>query len=196
LRWPISRQLAQEWQNDRSNPSSNHAQPHYKPALDGWVGRTGYGATLIGSLNEIRLSKQAQLLHPLRIAMEERARLLQTMGAAALPDEKLLAAYLQHTLEEQALRQVLIPLLRAYLLDPDLLRRYNYGRGLPDAPVSRDDLARIEKAKQWLAGLSKRGFTTERIIEFRKEIPFVGPYAAFAGYVETLLALLQPVQRR
>lgn len=197
LRWPISRQLAQEWQNDRNSPPSNHAQPLYKPALDGWVGRTGYGATLIGSLHEVRLSAQAQLLHPTRIAMEERARLLQAMGAAALPDEKLLSAYLQHTLEEQTLRVVLIPLLRAYLLDPDLLRRYNYGRGLPDAPVSRDDLARVEKAKQWLANLSKRGFTAERIMEFRKEIPFVGPYAAFAGYIETLLTLLQtPVQRR
>jgi hypothetical protein len=193
LRWQISRQQAQEWQNTRNNQPPSEARPQhlnlYKPSLDGWVGRTGYGATLIGSLYDIRLSEQAQLLHPARIAMEERARLLQTMSAAYVPDERLLAAYLQQSVEENALRSVLLPLLRAYLRDPDLLRRYNYGRGLPDAPLNSEDHLRINKAREWLASLTRRGFTKERMQELSKEIPFVGPYAAFAGYIETLLAL-------
>src|SRR5205814_1881282 len=127
----------------------------------------------IGSLYEIRLSEQAQLLHPTRIAMEERARLLQMMSAASTPDEKLLATYLQQSVEENALRSVLLPLLRAYLRDPDLLRRYNYGRGLPDAPLNREDQLRISKAREWLASLARRDFTTERLQELSKEIPFV-----------------------
>ncbi len=191
LRWPITRQLAQEWQNNRSNQSPSDGRPQhlYRPSLDGWVGRTGYGATLIGALNDIHLSKQAKLLHPARVAMEERARLLQTMSSASAPDEKALATYMHHNVEENAIRLVLLPLLRAYLHDPDLLRRYNYGRGLPDTPLSSEDQLRINKARDWLASLVRRGFTIEDLQEYVKEIPFVGPYAAFAGYAETLLAL-------
>jgi hypothetical protein len=191
LRWPISRQLAQEWQNNRTNQASGDARPQhlYRPSLDGWVGRTGYGATLIGSLYDIRLSEQAKLLHPARLAMEERARLLQTMSMASTPDEKTLATYLYHNVEESTIRVVLLPMLRAYLRDPDLLRRYNYGRGLPDTPLSTEDQLRIDKARNWLASLTRRGFTREQLQECVKEIPFVGPYAAFAGYAETLLVL-------
>ncbi len=191
LRWPISSQLAQEWQNNRANQPSGdaHSQHLYRPSLDGWVGRTGYGATLIGSLYDTRLSEQAKLLHPARLEMEKRASLLQAMSAASAPNEKTLASYLQQSVEENAIRLVLLPLLRAYLYDPDLLRRYNYGRGLPDTPVSSEDQMRIDKAREWLTNLGKRGFTRERLLECVKEIPFVGPYAAFAGYAETLLAL-------
>lgn len=191
LRWPINKQQAQEWQDTRNTQIADDTRPKqlYQPSLDGWVGRMGYGATLIGSLYDVHLGEQAQLLHPTRIAMEERARLLQMMSAASLPDEKMLATYLQQSVEANTLRTVLLPLLRAYLRDPDLLRRYNYGRGLPDAPLSSADQSRINKAREWLAILARRGFTTERLRALSKEIPFVGPYAAFAGYIETLLTL-------
>lgn len=191
LRWPINRQLAQEWQSNRGTQPSNDVRPQhlYRPSLDGWVGRTGYGATLIGSLYDIHLSEQAKLLHPARLALEERANLLQKMSMASTPDEKTLAIYLRQSVEESALRLVLLPLLRAYLYDPDLLRRYNYGRGLSDTPVSSEDQLRIEKARSWLASLGRRGFTRERLQECVKEIPFVGPYAAFVGYAEILLTL-------
>ena len=182
LRWPIARLLAQEWQNG--------GQRNFRtPALDGWVGRLGYGATLISSLAEIRLNEQAQLLHPVRMAMEARMKLLQTMSAASTPDESLLEAYLRQNVDMEALRTVILPLLRSYLLDPDLLRRYNYGRGLEDQPPGDYDKQRVRKACEWLSKLARRGFTTERLLELTKEIPYVGPYASFAGYIEILIAL-------
>ncbi len=186
LRWPINRTLAQEWQNGGQRNTR-------APSLDGWVGRLGYGATLIGSLHEIRLDEQAHILHPIRTAMETRTRLLQTMSAASTPDESLLAAYLRQTIGEEALRTVILPLLRAYLLDPDLLRRYNYGRGPVDQPLNDSDVQRVRKAREWLVNLNRRGFSTTRLQEIMKEIPFVGPYAAFVGYIEMLLAINTPL---
>ncbi|HEY5005438.1 MAG TPA: competence protein CoiA family protein, partial [Ktedonobacteraceae bacterium] len=48
LRWPIARVVAQEWQSG--------GQRNFRaPMLDGWVGRLGYGATLISSLADVRL---------------------------------------------------------------------------------------------------------------------------------------------
>ncbi|SRR5579884_510033 len=182
LRWPITRQTAQEWQ-------SSTDQNIYKPAVSGWVGRMGYGATLIGSLYDVRLDEQARYLHPLRSTAEKRANLLQAMGSAAAPDPSILAEYLRLNVEEEAIRVVLIPLLHAYLRDPDLLRRYNYGRGQGNQPPAEADRARVQKARVWLNGLARRGFGSARLQELVKEIPFVGPYAAFAGYMETLLAL-------
>lgn len=182
LRWPIARHLAQEWQNG--------GQRNFRaPALDGWVGRLGYGATLISSLAEIRLDKQAHLLHPVRVAMEARMKLLQAMSAASTPDVSMLEAYLRPNVSEEALRTVILPLLRSYLLDPDLLRRYNYGRGLDDQPLSDNDRQRVRKAREWLSILARRGFTAEHLQDLMKEIPYVGPYSAFIGYVEILNAL-------
>lgn len=185
LRWPISRAVAQEWQNNAGRGRS----PSYIPTLDGWVGRTGYGATIPGSLSEMRLDERARLLHPVREAIEERTRRIQAMSSAETPDKDLLSAYLRQSVGEEALRLVLIPLLHAYLSDPDLLRRYNYGRGQFDTPLDPTDQARIQKARTWLAGLARRGFSSERLQALAREIPFVGPYAAFASYMETLIAL-------
>ncbi|HZR41437.1 MAG TPA: competence protein CoiA family protein [Ktedonobacteraceae bacterium] len=184
LRWPITRSQALEWQSEGPPPGS------YAPTLDGWVGRMGYGMTLIGSLHEIRFDEQANLIHPIRATMEAQARLLQAMNAASAPSEAMLTAYLRQSVGEEALRVVLLPLLRAYLRDPELLRRYNYGRGLPDQPLSQSDTLRVQKAREWLTSLARRGFTTARLQELIKEIPFVGPYAAFAGFAETLIALV------
>jgi Competence protein CoiA-like family len=180
LRWPIPRHTAQEWQQTNK----------VAPALDGWVGRLGYGATLIGRLYEIHLNEQASLMHPVRTAMETRARLLQTMSEASTVDESVLAAYLRQRTSEDVIGCVVLPLMRAYLRDPDLLRRYNYGRGLLDQPLSESDRMRVQKGREWLSSLEQRGFPLERLKEIVNEIPFVGPYAAFAGYAETLISLL------
>lgn len=180
LRWPIARILAQEWQNGRQRST---------PTLDGWVGRLGYGATLIGSLSEVRLDEQAYLLHPVRTSMEARIKLLQTMSTATTPDVSHLEGYLRQNVNEEALHGVILPLLRSYLLDPELLRRYNYGRGLEEQPLSENDRQRVRKAREWLSTLTRRGFTTERLQELLKEIPYVGPYASFVGYIEMLIAL-------
>jgi len=185
LRWPISRHLALEWQ-DKSPPNTQRA---YTPSLDGWVGRLGYGATVIGALHEVHFDEQARLIHPTRATMELRTQLLHTMETATSPNEEMLAAYLRQSIGEEALRIALIPLMRAYLLDPDLLRRYNYGRGLPDQPFSEADQTRVQKARVWLANIARRGYTAQRLQELIKEIPFIGPYAAFVRYVEMLLGL-------
>jgi hypothetical protein len=179
LRWPISRYSAQEWQHNTTSV----------PELDGWVGRLGYGATLLGRLHELSLNEQASFIHPVRSAMELRAQLLQTMSQASTLDESILAAYLHQRLGEEALRSVVLPLMRAYLRDPDLLRRYNYGRGLLHQATGESDRIRIQKGREWLSSLTKRGFPPERLEEIVKEIPFVGPYAGFVSYAETLMAL-------
>ncbi|HEY4387776.1 MAG TPA: competence protein CoiA family protein [Ktedonobacteraceae bacterium] len=181
LRWPIDRTLGQSW--------LQHASATQELSLTGWVGRLGYGATLIGALDEILLDAQGHLLHSVRTTLEARSRLLQTMSTATQPDEQDLSAFLQPRVSGEALQLVLLPLLRSYLLDPDLVRRYNYGRGLPDQPLSASDLARIKKAQAWLNSLHARGFTPEQLRILQQEIPFVGPYAAFSRYMEMLLAL-------
>ena len=182
LRWPIARILAQEWQSS--------GQRNFRaPTLDGWVGRLGYGATLISSLSEVRLDEQAYLLHPIRTSMEARMKLLQTLSTATTPDVSQVEAYLRQNVSGEALHSIILPLLRSYLLDPDLLRRYNYGRGLEEQPLSENDRQRVYKAREWLDTLTGRGFTTERLQELIKEIPYVGPYASFVGYIEMLIAL-------
>jgi hypothetical protein len=195
LRWPVTRQMAQEWQSSADQgtyitcPPGRAPSPVGRYPTVGRVGRMGYGATLIGSLHEVRLDEQARFIHPLRAAAEKRAKLLQAMGSAETPDAAILAEYLRLNVDEKAIRVVLIPLLHAYLRDPDLLRRYNYGRGLGDQPPAEADRARVQKARAWISGLAQRGFDTARLQELVREIPFVGPYAAFAGYMETLIAL-------
>jgi len=185
LRWPITRHQALEWQNR----SVQTPQDLPVPELDGWVGRTGYGMTLIGSLYEVHLDEQAHLIHPTRRALEARAQLLQEMSTASIPNEAMLRAYLRHSVDEEALRIVFIPLMKAYLRDLDLFRRYNYGRGLGNRPLDESDRLRILKAQAWLDTLRQRGFTLTRLQALMKELPFVGPYAAFAGYMEMLLTL-------
>jgi hypothetical protein len=192
LRWPITRHQAGEWQNR----SVQTPQGLPVPELDGWVGRTGYGMTLISSLYEVHFDEQACLVHPTRTALEARARLLQEMNAASAPDEVMLRAYLRHSTDEEALRVVLIPLMRAYLRDPDLFRRYNYGRGLENHPPNESDHLRVQKAREWLDTIRQRGFTLTRLQALMEEVPFVGPYAAFAGYMEMLLTLARRADYR
>jgi hypothetical protein len=111
------------------------------------------------------------------------------MSIASAVDEVMLLAYLQERVSEEAMRIVILPLMRAYLRDAELLRRYNYGRGQLEQPLSEEDKLRVRRARHWLSGLAQQGFTAARLQELVKEIPFVGPYRAFAGYMEMLIAL-------
>ncbi len=186
FRWPITRAQALTWQDEnvRSQPVER------RPALDGWVGQVGYGMTLIGALHELHFDEQANFIHPVRVAMEQHTLLLQKMSAAPVPDANILAAYLRQRVGDEALRVVLLPLLRAYLRDPTLLLRYNYGRGQEGQPVSVSDQARVQKAREWLNSLAQRGFSSSRLQLVLQALPHVGSYAALASFAETLLALV------
>lgn len=179
LRWPATRETVNSWQSGAQQP----------PALTGWVGRLGFGATIVGDLDLLHLTSHGTFSHPRRTALAESQRLLRKMEHMPAPDPALFQAYLATQLDEVAIRAVMLPLLRAYLRDPDLLRRYNYGRGQWNQPVSPADQQRVERARAWLHNLSARGFTPERLRELLPAIPLVGPYAALAGYLEMLLAL-------
>lgn len=182
LRWPVTRDTVREWQH-----SGNTAQT---PLLEGWVGYLGYGALLIGRLYEVRLGEQGKLVHPALAALEARKELLRLMSAARSVDEATLTVYLRHSLDEEAIRVVLLPLVRAYLRDPDLLQRYNYGRGRSGQLPGEADQRRVQQARMWFTRLAQRGFPPARVQELAQEIPFVGPYAAFARYVEMLTAMV------
>lgn len=180
LRWPVSPETVQSWQKRNGNLLS----------LEGWVGRLGYGVSLTGQLHTVRLDKRGMLIHPTRSTLAANTQLLSSMSNAPSVDESALCAYLRQQMSEEALSTVILPLLRAYLRDPGLLRRYNYGRGQSNQPPSEEDKQRIQKAQRWLAQLGQQGFTISRLHELVREIPFVGPYKAFAGYIEMLMALM------
>ncbi len=181
LRWPVSRETTVLWQNSSG----------WTPRLEGWVGRCGYGATLSGQLAEIRLGDQGQLLHPSRTSLEMRTQLWREMSTATVVDEGVLATYLQGQVSECTLRTVLLPLLRAYKRDPELLRRYNYGRGRVGQGVTEEELVRVQRAGEWLRGLEQKGFTSIEFQVLLKQIPFTGPYASLVGYMEMLGMLLE-----
>ncbi len=180
LRWPVTRETVRTWHSGAQQP----------PALTGWVGRLGFGATILDNLERLHLTSHGTFHHQQRTALAESQRLLRTMEHASALDPAIFKAYLSTRLDEDAIRTVLLPLLRAYLRDPDLLRRYNYGRGQWKQPVSSADQQRVERACAWLRALAQRGYPPERLRELQTVIPPVGPYAALAGYLETLLALI------
>jgi len=181
LRWPVSRETTVAWQSSNA----------WRPALEGWVGRLGYGATLSGQLSQIRLGEHGQLLHPLRNALEMRTQLWKEMSKATTVDEVVLAAYLQGQVSAETLRIVVLPLLRAYVRDPDLLRRYNYGRGRAGQAVTEEDQRRVQRAGQWLRSLERQGFTVSQFQALLKQLPFIGAYASLVGYMEMLSMLLE-----
>ena len=188
LRWLITAELAREWQQ----VVQQHPQhPHYThiPILDGLAGHTGYGALLMGTLPEITLDVKAHLQHPVRTTLEHRSQLLHSMQNTSTLDETQLVAYLERLIPETLLHHVLHPLIRAYLRDPDLLRRYNYGRGLRDVPPNRADVERIQQARRWLVELERHNFQQEDIREMLPIIPSIGVYAAFRHYIEMLMNL-------
>ncbi len=179
LRWPVKRNTIQEWQNDFA----------LHPSIEGWVGHLGYGATLSGTLQEVRMDEQGGFIHSVRSALESQSQLLQAMHKTSILDDTLLAGYMRQRVGEEAVRVVIVPLLHAYTRDPDLLRRYNYGRGQLNQTVSETDHMRVQKAKEWLATLAAKGFPQAHLQGLSKEVPFIGPYAAFARYMEMLVSL-------
>jgi hypothetical protein len=181
LRWMVTREMVQVWQ----------AESGWTPSLEGWVGRSrsGYGATLSGQLHDVHLDRGNKLIHPTRSAFEARIGLFRTMKDAQSVDEAVLKEYLYPIVGAEALHEVLLPIMRAYLRDPDLLRRYNYGRGHWDQPVRDADRSRVQQARAWFERLSQQGFPLSRIEELAKKIPPVGPYAAFENYVDMLVSL-------
>ncbi len=179
LRWVVTREVVQVWQQEKG----------WTPRLEGWVGRLGYGASLGGKLQDVRFGERGRLIQAARAALEERTGLLHEMGVAQCVDEVMLAAYLRPLVGEEVVRLVVIPLLHAYVRNPDLLRRYNYGRGCVDGSLSEADIRRVQQAGVWLDKITQRGFPSMRLQELAQEIPFVGPYASFVGYMEMLAAL-------
>ncbi len=181
LRWPVTRGTVQEWQTETG----------WTPSLEGWIGRSraGYGATLSGQLQDVRLGVDGKLIHPDRSALEVRIGLLRTMKDAQSIDEATLNAYLCPIVGEEVMRVVLFPMIRSYMRDPDLLRRYNYGRGYGEQSVSDADKRRVQQARTWLEKLSQQGFPPSSLETLAKKIPLVGPYAAFANFIEMLAFL-------
>ncbi len=181
LRWEITRETMLEWQTETG----------WTPSLEGWIGRSRskYGATLRGRLYDVCLGVDVRFIHPNRTALESRIGLLRTMKAAQAIDEATLHAYLNQIVGEEMLNVVLFPMSRAYLRDPDLLRRYNYGRDYGDQSVNDPDKLRVQQARIWLEELSHQGFPPYKLEKLAKEIPLVGPYAAFAKFVEMLAFL-------
>ena len=181
LRWEITRETMLEWQTETG----------WTPALVGWVGRSRskFGATLRGVLDDVSLGVDVRFIHPNRTALELRIDLLRKMKAAQAIDEATLHAYLGRIVGEEMLNVVLFPMLRAYLRDPDLLRRYNYGRDYGDQSFNDPDKLRVKQARMWLEELSHLGFSPHWLENLAKEIPLVGPYAAFAKFVEMLAFL-------
>jgi len=186
LRWPVTHDTLREWQRN-GNMDGRKASPLL---LEGWVGHLGIGALLLGRLHEVRLGENGKLVHPALVALEARVELLRVMSVAPRVDEAMLGEYLRYSVDEEAIGVVLLPLVRAYLRDPELLRRYNYGRGRSGQLPSEADQQRVKQARNWFAKLAQQGFSLARVQELAKEIPFVGPYAAFAGYVEMLTATI------
>lgn len=181
LRWAVTHETLRVWQSGTG----------WTPSLEGWIGRSraGYGATLSGHLQDVRLGVDGRLIHPDRSALEARIALLRAMKDAQSIDEATLNAYLCPIVGEEVMRVVLFPMVRAYRRDPDLLRRYNYGRGYGEQSVSDADKHRVQQARTWLERLSSEGFPPASLELLAKKIPLVGPYQAFANFVEMLAFL-------
>ncbi len=181
LRWAVTRDTMREWQDVTG----------WTPSLEGWIGRSRskYGASMSGLLQDVSLGVDGRLVHPNRSELDARISLLRTMRTAQAIDEASLNAYLKPIVGAEPLNVVLFPMLHAYLLDPDLFIRYNYGRGSGDNNVSDTDRRRVQQARIWLERLAQRGFTAYWLEKLAKEIPLVGPYTAFANYVEMLAFL-------
>ncbi|HEV2582760.1 MAG TPA: competence protein CoiA family protein [Ktedonobacteraceae bacterium] len=179
LRWPATRAMIQAWQREAT----------LRPSFEGWVGRLGSGVTLVGALMTVQIDRQGLLLHPRRTALLARLSLLERMTGEPAIDEAALVEYLEPAIGAQAIQRVILPLLRAYTRDPDLLRRYNYGRGQHGQPPGEADLLRVQRARAWLEALAQQDYDAERLRALARDIPFVGPYAALAGYLEMLVEL-------
>jgi hypothetical protein len=181
IRWAITHDTLREYQVIKG----------WVPSLEGWVGRSRskYGVTLSGLLQDVCLDAVGRFIHPNRSVLDARISLLRKMRTSPVIDEASLNAYLKPIVGEEAMDVVLFPMLHAYLLDPDLFKRYNYGRGYGGNFAGDTDRRRVQQARIWLARLAQRGFSAYWLEKLVQEIPLVGPYTAFANYVEMLAFL-------
>lgn len=181
IRWAITREMMREWQ----------VMKGWTPTVEGWVGRSRskFGATLSCILQEVTLGADGLLFHSNRSEFEARIGLLREMRTEQRIDKTSLKRYLESIVGERALDVVLFPLVHAYLLDPHLFTHYNYGRGAAGYLVSERDRYRVQQSRVWLERLAERGFSSDWLEELAREIPHVGPYTAFANYVEMLVSL-------
>lgn len=177
LRWLTS--------SDMLQPSHQHSQLTFEQRNV----HDDYCVTLASILTETYITIQGCITHTIRDTLEQQTQLLQIMQQASQVDETTLVKYLRPYLDDKVMHTVLIPLIKAYLRDPDLMRRYNYGRGLPDQPVSESDIVRIHKAQHWLELLIINGYTKDQWQSLCDLLPIIGPYASFARYTEMLLTL-------
>ena len=53
------------------------------------------------------------------------------------------------------------------------------------------DRRRVQQARIWLEKLAQRGFSANWLEKLAQEIPHVGPYTAFANYIEILAFLFR-----
>jgi hypothetical protein len=51
-------------------------------------------------------------------------------------------------------------------------------------------MQRVKGARSWLEKLARQGYTVVRLQELANEIPLVGAYAAFAGYMRMIAMLI------
>jgi hypothetical protein len=183
IRWPIPRDIIREWGHIRG----------WTPSLEGWVGRarSRYGATLCGELQDVALKTDGRFIHANRSLLNTQMNTLKEMRESKSIDSITLQTYLVPIVGDEAMDVVLFPLLQAYLSDPELLTRFNYGRGSDGYSVRGADTLRIQKARIWLGGLALQGYSLSWLAKLAQEIPHVGPYAAFANYIEMLAFLFQ-----
>jgi hypothetical protein len=137
-------------------------------------------------LKDVSLGENGRFVHASRFQFNTRVGLLKEMREAKTINSVTLYAYLNPIVGGEAFDVVLFPMLHAYLLDPELLTRYNYGRGIEGYIVSEADKIRIQKARIWLERLNQLGYSTFWLEKLAQEIPHVGPYTAFANYIEML----------
>ena len=185
LRWLMPSDTRQFWHQH----SHQHSQQQSKLTFEQRGPHSDDCATLVSTLTETHINAQGSITHSMRDMLEQQTQLLQTMQHALQIEETALVTYLRPYIDDKAIQTVLIPLIKAFTRDPDLMRRYNYGRGLSDQPVSENDIVRIQKAQQWLEHLALNGYTKEQWQSFTALLPGVGTYASFARYTEMLLTL-------
>ncbi len=179
IRWPIASEVVKGWEQLSG----------WIPSLEGWVGysRSKYGATLSGLLQDVALQTNGHLIHAKRSRFDMQTKILKAMREAKTIELDTLYAYLTPIVGDEAMDVVLFPLLQAYLSDPALLTRFNYGRGSDRYVIRKADILRIQNARSWLEGLVLQGYSISWFERLAQEIPQVGPYAAFANYIAMLV---------
>ena len=115
LRWLVQSDILQ----------LQHWQQQSQLTLERRNSHGDYSATFVSTLTETHINSQGIITHSIRDVLEQQTQLLQSMQYASQVDEKTLVAYLRPHLDDKVMYTILIPLIKAYIRDPDLMRRYN-----------------------------------------------------------------------